>query len=142
MNSIGFTGTRAGLTAGQVRTLQRELRFMMDYRNAEIFRHGDCKGSDEAAHNIAIEAGYKVVLHPPTDITIRAFCNRPWRVMLCEPYQERKKTIVIRSSLLIACPRQEKEIVRSETWWTIRFARELDKNIMIILPSGDLHFER
>ena len=48
MNSIGFTGTRQGMTAEQ----KSALRNLLD-GGAGDFHHGDCIGADSEAHGIA-----------------------------------------------------------------------------------------
>jgi hypothetical protein len=48
MTSIGFTGTRQGMTAEQ----KSALRNLLD-GGAGDFHHGDCIGADSEAHGIA-----------------------------------------------------------------------------------------
>jgi hypothetical protein len=49
----------------------------------------------------------------------------------------RNKIIVDRSELLIATPFHEKEILRSGTWMTIRYARSKVIPVLFIWPEGD-----
>lgn len=50
-----------------------------------------------------------------------------------KPYLKRNDDIIKNSQILIACPIDKtKEILRSGTWSTIRKARKLDKNVLIL----------
>ena len=50
------------------------------------------------------------------------------------PYLERNKEIVASSNLLIACPVGDKEELRSGTWSTVRFARKICTELVIVYP--------
>lgn len=97
--------------------------------------HGDCIGADAAMHIIARDYLNKVVvIHPPTDDAKRAFCK--WDILLgAKPYLDRNHDIVDRSEVMIACPGEHNEVLRSGTWATIRYARKLKKPIIIIKPT-------
>tara|TARA_Y100000034_G_scaffold137014_1_gene218432 strand:- start:3830 stop:4225 length:396 start_codon:yes stop_codon:yes gene_type:complete len=124
----GFTGTRKGLSERQRNVLALLLRDC-------TFHHGDCEGADTEAHGIARENGCSVHLHPPINDSARAFCEAD---VSEEPkeYLVRNHDIVDFSDVLIACPRQKKEQLRSGTWATIRYARKAGKSLMIVFPDG------
>ena len=55
MSIVGFTGTRQGMTDDQKCALRKLLSEIA--RNGSfplLFHHGDCVGSDEEAHEIAV----------------------------------------------------------------------------------------
>ncbi|MAH51185.1 hypothetical protein CMI37_35535 [Candidatus Pacearchaeota archaeon] len=112
------------------RKLFKEL--IKDKRPITEFHHGDCIGSDYDAHILLRQVSESVVvLYPPDITTKRAYCigeveKEP------KPYLERNKDIVNNTDLLIACPKSDKEELRSGTWATIRYARKQNKEVIMI----------
>jgi hypothetical protein len=134
MTSVGFTGTRQGMTEAQKSTL----RALLDGGAGE-FHHGDCVGADSQAHDIANECGYSIVLHPPTDHSQRAWRKVPLHMERPKkPYLDRNKEIVRETASLIAAPAEPEEQLRSGTWSTVRFARKQRKAVFLILPDGSV----
>jgi hypothetical protein len=132
---IGFTGTRNGLTNKQRKSLYDTLYDLR--RDFDTVHHGDCIGADREACEDALELCYTLNCHPPDKPSKRAFIdshkyNDP------VPYLDRNRSIVDSCKLLIACPFENKEIVRSGTWSTIRYARSVNKETIIIYPSGEI----
>ena len=129
---VGFTGTREGLTEYQRGKLAKVLSDMRD--TYSVFVHGDCVGADEQAHRIAKSLGYIIEVYPPKNPRLRAFCEA---TIVHEPddYLSRNRKIVDTVDFLIACPKQEKEILRSGTWATVRYARKRGKEVLIICPE-------
>lgn len=116
---IGITGSRVGGSPEQLERLESVLR---ENPLPHVLHHGDCVGVDAQAHDIAMELGYYVVVHPPLDPSRRAWCAgdemRPAR-----PFLERNHNIVNECDTLIALP-DKPETLRSGTWATIRYARK------------------
>lgn len=133
---VGFTGTRRGLTDPQRWML--EVTLSKAAERFEALHHGDCVGADEVAHQIALKYGMPVVIHPPENTKLRAWCQRAAKIHDAQPYLERNRSIVRETDWLIACPDTEHEVTRSGTWSTVRFARGLHSRILIILPSGEI----
>lgn len=133
---LGFTGTREGLTPHQHATL---LKLFYELDPTEV-HHGDCIGADTSAHDCAIEINAKIVLHPPKDDELRAFCqaDEEWPE---KDYLARDRDIASVCDKLIACPKEDHEIIRSGTWTTVRYARKLHKPITIIWPNGEIKNE-
>jgi len=52
------------------------------------------------------------------------------------PPLTRNHDIVDCTELLIACPKSMKEELRSGTWATVRYARKLERPVIIIYPNG------
>lgn len=135
-NTIGFTGTRELGTVSQRNTLYVILNEL--YGTHNILRQGCCIGFDYRAAKIAKEMGYYVIGHPP----IKQSLMHPYIYKLCdhmeepEEYLARDLRIVQRSSLLIAVPATNFEILRSGTWATIRYARDHKIPIIKVLPDG------
>jgi len=131
---VGFTGTQKGMTSVQIDTFCRVFRSLDPIQ----LHHGDCIGADEYAHNAALILGIPVVLHPPDVPTKRSFLgksNMPGAQITTldeKPYLDRNKDIVDASDILIATPRSAKQVVRSGTWATVRYAQSKRKIVVLI----------
>jgi len=142
---VGFTGTQKGMT-----DVQRDkfITLMWDLINRSqeriTFSHGDCIGADTEAHSIVYPA-VAIHIYPPTNISKRAFCNMRWKgTSIVHPeqgYIKRNHSIVDASDILIATPKEKKEMLRSGTWATIRYARKKDISIYFIFPDGNCTLE-
>lgn len=131
---IGFTGTQRGMTAPQRTSFTAALLFARIGLNPE-FHHGDCIGADAEAHAIAIGLGFRAFIHPPIDPKKRAWCEASW-LFEPKPYLDRNHDIVDAAQFLIAAPGEPIEQLRSGTWATIRYARKINRNLLIIGPKG------
>jgi hypothetical protein len=134
-NSIGFTGTQRGLTAAQ----KDRLRARLEVRRAQGFTRlhaGDCVGADWQAATIANLLHYDVISHPPSIPDKRAFFDCYAEERPEKPYLERNRNIVRESAELIACPKERREVLRSGTWATVRFARRTKKPVTVFYPDG------
>lgn len=117
---IGFTGTRTGMSLAQARQLRAALRVAVAEHDEVVFHHGDCVGADAQAHRIALLAGCRIVIHPPTKDVLRAFCPEG-EVLVAKDYLVRNRDIVNASSIVYAGvdgPRRP----RSGTWSTVDYA--------------------
>jgi hypothetical protein len=130
---VGFTGARIGMNDRQRRTLYRLLRRFTGGR----LHHGDCVGADEQAHQFARRQQMLVVLHPPDQVGKRAFC-RADEIRPAQPYLDRNHAIVDESEVLIAAPATSRELLRSGTWATVRYARKAGREILLLLPNGSV----
>jgi hypothetical protein len=133
---LGFTGTRAGLTPQQRATV----RTLLAQRRVIEAHHGDCVGSDEQFHSLCLAAKVPVVLHPPDDGKLRAFCSPFERSERARPYLERNKDIVRVAQLLIAAPKEAREPAPGRgqgTWSTVRYARQRGTLLCVVMPNGE-----
>jgi hypothetical protein len=130
---IGFTGTQDGMTEKQRAALKR----LLEQLDVSVFRHGDCVGADTEAHELVRAAlpSCRIYVHPPTDEKLRSFCKGDLELK-AKKYLDRNRDIVDGCELLIAASKTEKEVLRSGTWSTIRYARKQKVPIKIIYPSG------
>jgi hypothetical protein len=139
--SIGFTGTRAGMTKAQLLAVHSLLAYevlVTDWEDAELHaHHGDCTGADAQFHVIATISGFRVIGHPGPDGPYRAHCQvdelRPER-----PFLDRDRDIVAESRWLIAAPLSRDPVKRSGTWATIRYSLESRIPVQIVMPHGDV----
>lgn len=142
---IGFTGTRRGMSPPQAQAVANILRWFKEHYEYLEVRHGDCKGSDEQVHNIcSLIYPHKIVVHPPIIETMRAHCSdyggltKPTVVEILPPrdFLPRNHDIVDASYVLLATPEQGREVTRSGTWATVRYARKKHKRVSVYLPDG------
>lgn len=130
---VGFTGTQAGMSPAQAEALYALLKEL----KPDEFHHGDCMGADREAHLIVSDSfpTCSIIVHPPTDNRKRAFMmGREER----EPkeYIQRNRHIVVETDVLIATPKEMKEVLRSGTWSTLRFSININKPHYLIRRDG------
>lgn len=133
--NIGFTGTQVGMSESQKDKLAEILFRAADDHPGESleFHHGDCVGADAQADSIARSAGFRVVVHPPTNDAKRAFRARPGdAVREPRPYLVRNVDIVDETGFLVAAPKSAEEELRSGTWATVRYARSIRRLTVIL----------
>lgn len=143
MLSIGFTGTRHGMTAGQWQALVIELDHAIDIDVPWIARHGMCRGSDVEFHRIVrpLPNG-EIHGHPCHIAPMRALIDDCDVVHAPKRPLVRNGDIVTPSTLMFATPAEATEQQRGGTWATIRMARRAGKPLAIVLPSGEVVKER
>jgi len=124
---VGFTGSRKGLNASQL----RKIREYLDTEQITEVHHGDCVGADAAFHKIALSLDKKIVIHPPNSPKMRF--KGVGEVLPAKPFLDRNKDIVRASDVMIACPESSEEVLRSGTWTTIRFAKKTN-TALVLLP--------
>lgn len=132
MLHVGFTGTRDGMTIPQRQGLDA---YLWGLAHTRVLMHlGDCLGADAEAWRMAKEHGMWTIGHPPSDPKHRAWLTYD-ETREARPYLDRNHDIVDASELLIATPRG-KEVLRSGTWATVRYARKRNVEVVIIDPWG------
>jgi hypothetical protein len=105
--------------------MELSTRLEQAFEVGATFIHGDCKGVDAEAHDIARRIGYTIEIYPPTDPKHRAFCEGDV-VHPPAPYLERNELILLAvDSMLIVPDKAMKDAPRSGTWWTYRKAIEM-----------------
>ena len=138
----GFTGTSKGMTQKQRATF----RYLLNELQVTILHHGDCVGADAQAHVDAMARGC-VIVHPPTDDKLRAYCDSPNRCVVRKPkgYLARNRDIV-REGVdgLLATPKDficPSNLRGQGTWTTIGYGRKFGRPIHIIFPDGTYKYE-
>lgn len=133
-NSIGFTGTREGMTTVQLEKLIKTVKWLA--KSATEAHHGCCIGADEQFHVIASLNGLKTHSHPSTLIGYTAKITNADIIHESKPPLDRNQDIVDASDILIATPKENYEVLRSGTWSTIRKAQKKGIKIIKIFPNG------
>ena len=134
---FGMTGTQRGVTSKQLSAAVRELS-VMQQAGFEWMHNGDCIGADKQI-GLLWQVHHEGLLwgHPPDIDSKRAYL----RFDRCEnahPYLKRNRRIVDASRVLLVFPGEMKEIDRSGTWATYRYAKRVDINRTIIYPDGSI----
>lgn len=127
--------------------LQKQLveTLLVIHKPREV-HHGDCIGSDAQFHSIICDkTDSSIIIHPPSDRRYRAFCvadeTRGDKILPEKPYLERNRDIVRSIEVILAAPRGFVEERRSGTWSTVRYTREVGREIFIIFPDGSITHE-
>jgi hypothetical protein len=109
--NVGFTGTLKGMSIDQ----EDQLAYVLDMLPRGEFHHGAAKGADTQAARIAERRGWRLVPHPAGGNPL-----------------DRNHDIVAAASLLIAAPLTDKEVLRSGTWATVRYARKAGAPVLML----------
>lgn len=134
--SVGFSGTREGMTIAQNETVERILH---EIHPAEV-HHGCCVGADyHFVTSANAMLGRPRIYGHPSDL--RDMTSEP-ALRLCDelsqprPPLDRNLDIVAACDILLAAPLGMIEERRSGTWAAVRAARRVGKAITIIFPDG------
>ena len=127
---VGVTGTRHGLSDPQ----RNNLSTWLSTRDVSELHHGQCVGADEAAHELALEMGYHVVIHPPTVASLTfALEEGDWELLEPEQYLVRNQAIVNSVDMMLVLPHPT---LRSRgTWYTYNLAKR--KGVPCVVFYGD-----
>lgn len=128
---VGFTGTRQGMTDSQKMTL-RQLLFDL---GARALHHGDCVGADAESHAIAQELNLYIVIHPPKDESLRAFCQGAHEVREPKTYFARNRDISDETQFLVGASVIDHPQTDGGTWYTIDYNAKT-KEPYVIWPNG------
>lgn len=130
---IGFTGTRQGMSTWQKMILRMALQNACEVEKVNEFHHGGCVGADAEAHKIVRQlVPFTIHVHWPENKKHEARLSGPFVSEGRKPYLTRNEDIVKACDLLIAAPLTDKEQMRSGTWATIRCAKRLGKEYLIL----------
>lgn len=136
MKTVGFTGTRNGMTQAQkdvVRTLLRN-------EKPDFCIHGDCIGADEDFDTICSLDNIRRGIRPCTFVDMRAHCDKRGAEILSEPTNpmQRNRDIVAQVDVLIGCPPNDTMLPRGGTWATIRYGLKKGIPVYVVKPDGEL----
>jgi len=129
---IGFTGTQKGMTNEQKYHVSDYLETLKPKR----VHHGECVGADAEFHRMCQIKGIDISGHPPTIKKKQAKLDGYFLQFSPKPYLDRNHDIVDDCDFLLACPKEQREVVRSGTWATVRYAIHAKKRVVVILPDG------
>lgn len=132
---FGFTGTRTRITSCQREQLMGFLSVQGATRGLRM-HYGDCPtGADYEMYCLCKAVGVYVVSHPSNlNPGRKVFFGDEVRGM--KPPLVRNCDVVDESDFLIAAPKEDREVLRSGTWATVRYARKLGTTVALVLPDG------
>lgn len=141
---ITVTGTRAGMSSRQRKTTNR----LIYGWNPSLMHNGACEGADRQFFDMATAIATYIELWPSSPEQDRwarmqetAFPELVSIVYALQPPLVRNRAMVRKGKALIATPATLGEALRSGTWATIRYARKLNRPIVIIEPAGGVRYE-
>jgi hypothetical protein len=122
---LGFTGTRIGMSLKQKERLIEVFENWIKCPVEIHWHHGACEGADIESDVIARNHGCIMHIHPSNHKLTRIHCEEPGDTVYREkPPLVRDHDIVEAIEVLYAAPKDEKkEVQRSGTWATVRYAR-------------------
>jgi hypothetical protein len=128
MKHIGFTGTQVGLTPNQKGELANIFEDLYKEDEDLWLHHGLCIGADAKAHYLFKKYAPKgkIIGHPPLNKSkVYPFDITDFEdIFSPKAYLMRNQDIVNCVTLLIVCPKTNKEELRSGTWATYRYAKK------------------
>lgn len=136
MKTIGFTGTRDGMTFLQKQNIEDRLSVLLEKNDIRVI-HGDCLGADSDFDTIAKKLGLPRGIFPCDISNMRAKCDLRGAKCIKPPMNplDRNKIIVDKADIMFACPKGMKEDQSGGTWHTIIYTRQIKKNLEIFWPS-------
>lgn len=135
---VGFTGTRDGMTGAQSDSVSRFLVALNGIFKIRSARHGMCVGADAQFHDLIrlLFPEAAIVGHPPTDLSLTDRGRPCDKYETQESYLARNRSIVHRSHVIIAAPKEMVEQPRGGTWSTFRYAVKMGKLHKLVMPDG------
>lgn len=145
-----MTGSREGISKQALKTLREYLQ--KNQHKITECHHGDCVGADTIFHNEVAKAREKayndaeskqqemmrLIVHPPNVNTLRSHCKGV-ETRVPKSYLQRNQDVVNESDTLIAFPSTRHEVLRSGTWFSIRYAQKQNRTVHIVYPDGSVN---
>lgn len=147
--AIGFTGTRDGMAIDQWRMVESLIEALWNDTFQNAHHNGDCIGADAQAYGSVVTLRKKYgtaivsLVGHPANVHERFRQGNQFDISWpIKPPLTRDKDIVNQSDVMIAGPSGYDEIMRgSGTWATIRYARKVNKPLLIVWPDGTVKVE-
>lgn len=139
--TIGFTGTRKGMTEKQLLQVEGLLREYQEDIGVELAVHGDCVGADADFDGLCAGLGIERGIRPCTFENMRARCDESGARLLAAPKHPmvRNREIVGQANVMFACPWNSAPIKKgSGTWATVGFSKKARRHLYVVLPDGQV----
>jgi len=138
---LGFTGTsRTVLPCQQRAALEHYIKSHLKPLHIDYAIHGGADEGDDVFHNLCVGLGITVHVWPSEKQKGKKW---PGISVIVHPITpgtplNRNRIIVAHATLMIACPKEHAEVLRSGTWATVRYTRAAHKPITMIYPNGEI----
>lgn len=138
---IGFTGTQQGMTTAQKEAI-RDILHGVSF----IAIHGGCVGADADFHDLCVQMREcdGIIIHPSNipgkQMRLASDAKLMWVHAPRTPL-ERNRSIIQDSDRMLATPKEDRMVIRSGTWTTIRYARDAKRPLCIVDRFGHVHPE-
>ena len=132
--TVTFTGTQKGLSARQLEFVTH----MLTTNPPELLIHGGCVGADAEVDTIAAMLNIPREVYPSNIPAKHGHLYSMVGKITVHPPMEplkRNRLMVDKADGVIACPSSDKEVVRSGTWATVRYARRTKGEAGIIVVT-------
>lgn len=130
---IAFTGTRQGMTDNQKVEL---VEWLEKLKPTKVY-HGDCIGADTDFHHSVRKFDPEIFVHIiPSNIADQRSFLKGDKVEDPNHPLVRNRDMVDNADIVIAAPATLEEVLRSGTWATIRYARKLKKEVILLKPEA------
>lgn len=133
--TVGFTGTRSGMSDKQKKEVIDYLCDIADFNSIDAVLHGGCIGADQDFHEICggdvireVYPGYSA--KDKDSLVYRGTFEDASIVHEPQTHFKRNRDIVDRCDILIATPYNN--VKRGGTWYTIDYAKKTDKPVIIL----------
>ena len=130
-SEVGFVGTTAGMTGGQLRRVQIVL---MEYGPVELHLAGR-PGADEQVVEIADRLRLWRMLHP-SDTPGVGPPSQGDVEFPAKKEAQRFRDIVDAAGVLVAAPATGEPTLGSWTWWTVSYAQAAGRPVVLVRPDG------
>jgi hypothetical protein len=139
--NVSVTATRDGITQKQADVFRREFAKVCCWQ----FFHGDCTGGDEQLASLVkyemsrkwgAEVRPRIVAYPSSLALQRAHFPSHVSAPAMPPLLRNKMMINI-ADITFAFPRTSQEIIRSDTWQSIRYCRKVRQPLYLCYPDAD-----
>jgi hypothetical protein len=139
---LGITATKKGGSPEQLKWLREQFSLAARVYPRVTLHHGDCVGGDAEAHALALEFGFAIEVHPPSNPQHRAYCGIGEEGTVIHPvkdYHGRNHDIAVAVVALLGMPEgMASSYPRSGTWSTLRVGVREGTPIRFCLPNGEV----
>jgi len=140
MSIMSMTGPRLGATRFQL----LKAVHLITFHGVVELHEGRAIGADTQLYYLGKSLGCFVVIHPATNLKYQSDHGNPKedKLLPAYGYHTRNKHIVNDGNFLTGFPNQPEPWTRGGTAHAIKYARGIEKPVILIWPNGNHTYER